>query len=67
MQSYNGDLLYEPWDIYDDEGNAFTTFDAYWDKFLEMQLETVSLLPPWQLVPAAGRLWLCLPYKMKMH
>lgn len=54
VQSYNGDLLCEPWDIYDDKGNAFTTFDAYWDKCLSMQRDSVSLLPPWRLVLAAG-------------
>lgn len=55
VQSYNGDLLYEPWEIYDEEGSAFSTFDAYWDKCLNMQMEPVSLLPPWRLMPAAGR------------
>jgi len=54
VQSYNSDLLYEPWEVYDDNGHAFTTFDAYWDKCLEMQLEPVSHLPPWKLMPAAG-------------
>ena len=55
VQSYNGDLLYEPWEIYDERGYAFTTFEAYWDKCLHMQMEPVSHLPPWRLVPAAGR------------
>ncbi|KAJ6431297.1 hypothetical protein OIU84_018730 [Salix udensis] len=54
VQSYNGDLLYEPWEIYDERGHAFTTFEAYWDKCLHMQMEPVSHLPPWRLVPAAG-------------
>ncbi|KAG4185437.1 hypothetical protein ERO13_A09G230000v2 [Gossypium hirsutum] len=53
VQSYNGDLLYEPWEIYDEKGQAFTTFDAYWDKCLNMQMEPISLLPPWRLVPVA--------------
>ncbi|XWS53820.1 hypothetical protein CRYUN_Cryun10bG0033000 [Craigia yunnanensis] len=53
VQSYNGDLLYEPWEIYDEKEQAFTTFDAYWDKCLNMQIEPISLLPPWRLVPAA--------------
>ena len=55
VQSYNGDLLYEPWEIYDERGHAFTTFEAYWDKCLHMQMKPVSRLPPWRLVPAAGR------------
>ncbi|CAI0457935.1 unnamed protein product [Linum tenue] len=52
VQSYNGDLLYEPWDIYDDEGHAFTKFNSYWEKCLHLQMEPVSHLPPWKLVPA---------------
>ncbi|CAK7327256.1 unnamed protein product [Dovyalis caffra] len=54
VQSYSGDLLYEPWEIYDERGHAFTTFEAYWDKCLHMQMEPVSHLPPWRLAPAAG-------------
>lgn len=54
VQSYNGDLLNEPWEIYDEKGYAFTTFNAYWDKCLSIQIMPVSHLPPWRLVPAAG-------------
>ncbi|XP_011091317.1 cryptochrome-1 [Sesamum indicum] len=54
VQSYNGDLLFEPWEVYDDNGHAFTTFNAYWEKCLSMQREPVSHLPPWRLVQAAG-------------
>ncbi|KAM7277733.1 hypothetical protein ACFE04_004867 [Oxalis oulophora] len=54
VQSFNGDLLYEPWEIYDDKGNAFKTFDAYWGKCLSMPLESVSHLPPLRLVPTTG-------------
>ncbi|KAL2469734.1 Cryptochrome-2 [Abeliophyllum distichum] len=59
VQSYNGELLYEPWEVYDDNGHAFTTFDAYWDKCVHMQKEPVLHLPPWRLVPAAGRVEKC--------
>ncbi|GAV64340.1 DNA_photolyase domain-containing protein/FAD_binding_7 domain-containing protein [Cephalotus follicularis] len=59
VQSFNGDLLYEPWEIYDEKGYAFTTFDAYWGKCLHMQMEPVSLLPPWRLVPATGAVEKC--------
>ncbi|KAI3469769.1 hypothetical protein Pfo_026432 [Paulownia fortunei] len=52
VQSYNGELLFEPWEVYDDNEHAFTTFNAYWDKCLNMQKEPVSHLPPWRLVPA---------------
>lgn len=54
VQSYNADLLNEPWEVYDARGQAFTTFEAYWDKSLNMQRELVTLLPPWKLVPATG-------------
>lgn len=54
VQSYNGDLLYEPWDVYDESGHAFTTFEAYWNKCLHLQMEPVSPFPPWKLVPASG-------------
>ncbi|WCJ24038.1 cryptochrome 2 [Euphorbia peplus] len=54
VQSYNGDLLYEPWEVYDKNGHAFTTFDAYWNKCLHMPMEPVSHLPPWRLVPVEG-------------
>ncbi|GFP83360.1 cryptochrome-2 [Phtheirospermum japonicum] len=54
VQSYNGELLFEPWEVYDDNEQTFTTFNAYWDKSLSMQNEPVSHLPPWRLVPATG-------------
>ncbi|XP_059632359.1 cryptochrome-1 [Cornus florida] len=54
VQSYNGDLLYEPWEVYDENGHALTTFDTYWDKCLNMQNEPTTHLPPWRLVPASG-------------
>ncbi|EYU18329.1 hypothetical protein ABFS82_07G047400 [Erythranthe guttata] len=54
VQSYNGELLLEPWEVYDDNNRAFTTFDAYWGKCVNMQREPVSHLPPWRLVPAGG-------------
>lgn len=55
VQSFNGDLLYEPWEIYDDKGQAFTTFDPYWRKCLKMPFEPEApLLPPRRLMPPAG-------------
>lgn len=59
VQSYNGDLLNEPWEVYDDDGKVFTTFDAYWEKSLRMQNEPVSHLPPWRLTQAAGSVKMC--------
>lgn len=54
VQSYNGELLYEPWEICDDDGHAFTTFDAFWGKCLHMQNEPTSQLPPWRVDLCAG-------------
>ncbi|KAM7462544.1 hypothetical protein LguiA_030665 [Lonicera macranthoides] len=59
VQSYNGDLLYEPWDVYNEEGHAFTTFDAYWEKCLNMDKEPLSHTPPWRLIPASGEIENC--------
>ncbi|KAG6766228.1 hypothetical protein POTOM_030299 [Populus tomentosa] len=59
ISCYNGDLLYEPWEIYDERGYAFTTFEAYRDKCLHMQMEPVSHLPPRRSVPAAGTIVMC--------
>lgn len=53
-QSFNGDLLYEPWEVYDENGHAFTTFNAYWNKCMSLPIELTSHLPPWRLVPPAG-------------
>lgn len=58
VQSYTGDLLYEPWEIYDEGGNAFTTFDAFWNSCLDMPTEPVPLLPPRRLVPAEGKFYI---------
>lgn len=54
VKSYNGDLLNEPWELYDEKGHAFTTFDPFWQRCLHKQMEPVSLIPPWKLIPAEG-------------
>ncbi|XP_074572714.1 cryptochrome-1-like isoform X2 [Curcuma longa] len=54
VQSFNGDLLYEPWEVYDESGHAFTTFDAFWEKCMSMPVELTLPLPPWKLVPPPG-------------
>ncbi|XP_057531201.1 cryptochrome-1 [Amaranthus tricolor] len=54
VHSYNGDLLYEPWEVYDEKGHAFTTFAPFWEKCLSMQLDPASLPTPWRLFPATG-------------
>ncbi|KAJ6828757.1 cryptochrome-1 [Iris pallida] len=54
VQGFNGDLLYEPWEVYDETGVAFTTFEAYWAKCMNLPIEPTSLLLPWKLVPPKG-------------
>ncbi|WOL09620.1 cryptochrome-1-like [Canna indica] len=51
VQSFNGDLLYEPWEIYDESGHAITTFNSYWAKCMNLPIKPTLLLPPWKLVP----------------
>ncbi|XP_072985125.1 cryptochrome-1-like isoform X1 [Typha latifolia] len=53
VQSFNADLLFEPWDVYDENGHAFTTFSAFWDKCMTLPIELTST-PPWRLVPPTG-------------
>nr|BAA32809.1 blue-light photoreceptor [Adiantum capillus-veneris]BAA32812.1 blue-light photoreceptor [Adiantum capillus-veneris] len=53
VQSFNGDLLYEPWEVLDDHGKPFTYFESYWAKCLTMPFEPESpLLPPRRLTAA---------------
>lgn len=55
VQSFNGDLLYEPWEVLDDDGKPFTSFESYWAKCLSMPFEPESpLLPPRRLIAAPG-------------
>ena len=54
--SFNADLLFEPWEIFDRSGCAFTTFDAYWKCCLAMPRGPDTPLPaPKTLLPPAGR------------
>ncbi|KAF8404602.1 hypothetical protein HHK36_009489 [Tetracentron sinense] len=47
VRSFNGDLLYEPWEVNDDQGHPFTTFSAFWNRCLSMPYDPASpLLPP---------------------
>lgn len=54
VQSFNSELLFEPWEVYDDDEQAFTTFNAYWEKCLNVQKELASHLPPRRLTLAQG-------------
>jgi deoxyribodipyrimidine photolyase len=55
VHTSNGDLLNEPWEVYDDEGQAFTVFNAYWQKCLNMPSgPEAPLLPPRRLTGPIG-------------
>ncbi|KAJ4774297.1 Cryptochrome-2 [Rhynchospora pubera] len=54
VQSFNADLLYEPWEVSDQNGIAFTTFNEFWSKCLDVPVDIILPLPPWRLVPASG-------------
>ncbi|XP_024518385.1 cryptochrome-1 [Selaginella moellendorffii] len=56
VKTFRGDLLYEPWEIYDDQGQVFTTFQAFWSKSLSMRDPEAPLLPPRQLLSLPGYL-----------
>nr|AXV45366.1 cryptochrome-1 [Ginkgo biloba] len=51
VRSFNADLLYEPWEVNDEEGRAFSTFEAYWNKCLNMPYDpSPPLLPPKRII-----------------
>nr|GLL39617.1 cryptochrome-1-like [Ipomoea trifida] len=53
VRSFNSDLLYEPWEVLDDEGHPFTTFKEFWDKCLNMPYDPEApLLPPKRIISA---------------
>ncbi|KAJ1386842.1 Rossmann-like alpha/beta/alpha sandwich fold [Sesbania bispinosa] len=51
VRSFNADLLYEPWDVNDANGQPFTTFSAFWERCLSMPYDPESpLLPPKRII-----------------
>ncbi|KAK3013830.1 hypothetical protein RJ639_009476 [Escallonia herrerae] len=47
VRSFNADLLFEPWEVLDDQGHPFNTFAAFWDRCLSMPYDPEApLLPP---------------------
>ncbi|KAG1342362.1 Cryptochrome-1 [Cocos nucifera] len=47
VRSFNADLLYEPWEVHDENGRPFTTFAPFWNKCLSMPYDPAApLLPP---------------------
>lgn len=53
VQCYNGDMIYEPWEVHDN-GQIITRFDNYWEKCQNMQTGHTLISPTWRLVPPAG-------------
>lgn len=56
VQSFNGDLLHEPWDVYDDNGHAFTNFNMYWEKCMKLSVLSPSFGSS-RLTPVPGNFW----------
>jgi len=46
VRSFNSDLLYEPWEVLDDDGCPFTMFAPFWNRCLCMPDPAAPLLPP---------------------
>ena len=47
VRSFNADLLYEPWEVNDENGCPFTTFAPFWNKCLSMPYDPAApMLPP---------------------
>ncbi|KAI3511426.1 hypothetical protein L1887_18579 [Cichorium endivia] len=46
VPSFHADLLYEPWEVLDDEGHPFNIFTKFWGRCLSMpyDLESQKLL-----------------------
>ncbi|KAH9557052.1 hypothetical protein CY35_07G065700 [Sphagnum magellanicum] len=60
VHTFNGDLLHEPWEVYDDNGQAFTVFNAYWQKCLNLPHEPEApVLPPRRLTGPIGKILSC--------
>ncbi|KAK9817351.1 hypothetical protein WJX74_009833 [Apatococcus lobatus] len=48
-QSFNGDVLYEPWEVLSDARQPLTSFASFWDRCMSMPYQ-----PPWPLpVPSS--------------
>ncbi|KAJ4765264.1 Cryptochrome-1 [Rhynchospora pubera] len=47
VSSFNADLLYEPWEVNDENGQPFSTFAPFWNNCLSMPYDPAApLLPP---------------------
>lgn len=60
VNSFNADLLYEPWEVNDDQGQAFTTFAGFWTKCMDMPVEPEApILPPKRISRFLGPIFNC--------
>eukprot|EP00250_Pteridium_aquilinum_P011392 c20034_g1_i1 orf=318-2354(+) len=60
VNSFNADLLYEPWEVNDDQGQAFTTFTDFWAKCMDMPVEPEApILPPKRISRFSGPVLSC--------
>lgn len=54
VQSFNADLVFEPWEVYDEAGHAFTTFNSFWEECLRLPPLPEVAAAPRSLTPATG-------------
>ena len=54
VHTYNADLLFEPWNVLGDDGKAFSTYDAFWERCLKSEAPPSPLPAPASLTPAPG-------------
>ena len=55
VNTFNADLLYEPWEISNDDETPFTTFAEFWSKCMDMPTQPDSpLLPPKKIAKYPG-------------
>ncbi|RZC87717.1 hypothetical protein C5167_028170 [Papaver somniferum] len=51
VRSFNADLLYEPWEVNDDQGQPFTVFSDFWNRCLSMPYDPAApMLPPKRII-----------------
>mmetsp|Transcript_6370 Transcript_6370/g.14137 ORF Transcript_6370/g.14137 Transcript_6370/m.14137 type:complete len:935 (-) Transcript_6370:1153-3957(-) len=49
--TFNGDMLYEPWEVMDPEGQPYTSFDDFWDRVISMPYPPPLPLPAPSAIP----------------
>eukprot|EP00250_Pteridium_aquilinum_P004488 c14690_g1_i1 orf=164-2125(+) len=55
LTTFNADLLYEPWEVNDEQGRPFTTFAGFWSRCMSMPIEPEApLLPPKRITKWPG-------------